>query len=41
MSYKNREVEPFVYVPCKHLPGMIAIPADELKPEEDNKEETC
>jgi len=35
MSYKDRQVEPFVYQPCKNLPGMIAIPVSELeeKPE--------
>lgn len=31
MSYKDRLVEPFVYQPCKNLPGMIAVPISEIE----------
>lgn len=31
MSYKNRQVEPFVYQRCKNLPGLLAVPVDEVK----------
>lgn len=27
---KGKPVLPFVYVPCKNLPGWLAIPKDEL-----------
>jgi len=35
----NLVVEPFVYRPCKTLPGMIAIPVSELKEAQKLKEE--
>jgi hypothetical protein len=38
MRQKDLQIVPFVYVPCKILPGIIAIPMSELE-EEKLKEE--
>jgi FkbM family methyltransferase len=35
MSYKNRQVEPFVYQPCEIMPGQMAVPVTDF----DNTEE--
>jgi hypothetical protein len=33
MSYKDRQVEPFVYEPAKGIPGLVAIPLSEITEE--------
>jgi hypothetical protein len=32
MSYKDRQVEPFVYEPAKGVPGLVAVPLSEIAP---------
>jgi hypothetical protein len=31
MSYKDRQVEPFVYEPAKDVPGLMAVPVPKTK----------
>lgn len=38
MSRKDAPVQPFIYVLCKNLPGMIAIPVSELEQKKKGKQ---